>query len=308
MDKYLYTEKCTLLVSTSDDYESTWYPYFELLKIFWKNHPHKIVLNSETKGYYDAALNIESILGGRKTPWGERLYNCLEKIETEYIIFSLEDFFLLGYVNDAILEECVQWMEENSDIAVCRLKASNEKSLVVPYKNSSFRIAGNDTPYRLDTQVSIWRRSDLMSFIDREEDPWHFEEVGTKRIANSEKIFLWHYQEDERAINESPFPYSIFQAYGYGVAWGRWLWNNKKWFKKNNIFGVKYHYLGILPRWAVKLRFKYLYRAGKQPVKGFAKIIQKIYRKVDQIEKALIQIRLYGWREGLGRIKEKRRK
>lgn len=303
--KYEYSTKCSLLVSTSDGYECAWYPYFELVKIYWKNHPKNIYLNSETKIYKDENLNIHVICGGEEKTWSERIYDCLEQIHTEYIIFSLEDFFLIGPVDDEAIEQCVKWMDENKEIAECRLKPSNLECLQTTDLYGRFRIANSDTPFRLDTQVAIWRKKDLLSFLDKKEDPWHFETDGTKRIEGSKKTFLWLYEENEDNERKMIFPYHINQKYGFGIAWGRWLWNNKSLFESNKIINVDYKSLGILSPKAVNRRFRYLYRAGIGPAKGIEMWIQKIYKLVDRIEKGLILIKVYGIRKGTRKILRK---
>ena len=53
MSNLTYVNKCALVMSTSDGYQTAWYPYFELIKKYWKNHPKNIYLNTETKVYVD---------------------------------------------------------------------------------------------------------------------------------------------------------------------------------------------------------------------------------------------------------------
>ena len=124
-------------------------------------------------------------------------------------------------------------------------------------------------------------------------------------MINSEKIFLWCYSEKNEDEALSAYPYHIYQLNGHGIAWGRWLWNTKKWLKVNGIKGVNYHKLGVLPKWAVHLRWKYLYRVEKEPAKGFARLVQWIYRQIDRVEKALAQLRVNGFKEGIKKIKKK---
>lgn len=305
---YSYSEKCSLVVSTSDNYECAWKPYFELLKRFWPNHPLKIYLNSEKKVYKDEELDICVCHSEESYSWSERLYHCLEQVPTEYIIFSLEDFFLVDTVNDEHIEQCILWMEENSDIVECRLKPSNRKELIKCEQYEPFRIADNNTPYRLDTQMAIWRRKDLMKMLDFNEDPWHFEMDGTKRIKNSQKTFLWLYLENEDDESRMIIPYHMNPKLGYGIAWGRWLWNNKKLFNQCGITDVDFKTFGILPKWAVEMRFRFLYRAGLKPAQGFEKKVQYAYKFLDRIEKAFILLKLYGLKMGIQEIRNKKRK
>lgn len=307
MDEFDYKKKCALVVSTCDDYETSWYPYFELIKKYWENHPLNIYLNTETKKYTDEQLNVINVICENKNcTWSERLYNCLLQVEEEYIFFSLEDFFLLGSVKDDAIERCLKWMEEDMEIAVCRLMPSNLDKLIKTEKYNEFRVAGDDIPFRLDTQFALWRKKDLLSFIDLRENPWQFESEGTKRIIGTKKIFLWCYSSVAEDNSISAYPYHIDQHNGYGIAWGKWLWNDKKWFKLNKIKGVKYRKLGVLPKWAANLRFKYLYYNDKIYTSTFRKFIRWIYRRIIKIEKAFAQIRIKGIRKGLKSIKDKR--
>ena len=171
-------------------------------------------------------------------------------------------------------------MDTNRQIAECRLSAWQAVELGEYWdENSTFRIAGSNVPFRLDTQVALWRRTDLMSFIDQRESPWEFEGWGTERIKNSEKIFLWHYQEDQSDISKMPFPYLIEQTKGYGIAWGHWLWNNKAWFKECGIKGVKYWRLGIVSESCARHRFKYLYNPAMKGKRSIAKTYYDLCRQ-----------------------------
>ena len=287
----------TLVVSSCDKYEDAWYQYFSLIKKYWKNHPDRIALITETKSYSCDGLNISVFnTKNQSATWSERLYACLDSIDTEYIIFSLEDFFLLDNVNENVLEQCYEWMESNSNIAVCRLYSSEDKKLIKSDKYGEFRIADKTIGYRLDTQAALWRRKDLMSFIDLKENPWQFEEDGTKRIENSEKLFLWHYCETLDNVDNRVFPYQIFQKYGYGIAWGQWLWKNKEWFAKNDIQDVNYRRLGSLSRKAVFDRFNHLY---SPKMTRFDKIRAPFWRMGIRIKKVRQNILTLGLKRGI---------
>ena len=65
--------------------------------------------------------------------------------------------------------------------------------MVYDERYEPFRIATSDITYRLETQFALWRKKDLMSFIDVRENPWEFESIGSKRIIGTEKKFLWCY-------------------------------------------------------------------------------------------------------------------
>lgn len=287
---------CSLVVSSCDKYETAWYPYFELIKRYWPDRPDKIYLITETKTYSHEGLNIVCINPGKKSTWSERLYQCLSQINTKYIIFSLEDFFLLGEVKNHRLERCFEWMEKDANIAVCRLAVSDDQRLERTTQYEDFFIASGEIPYRLDTQFALWNREILISFLDLRENPWEFEGIGTQRIKESGKIFLWSYAENDYCLEDMIIPYRNSLEYGYNIHWGKWLWSNKKWFKQNGIDAVNYKKLGTLSERAVKRRRRYLYNPN--PV-GVRKAIKKTYQLVDYLERLAQNIRIYGWKQGM---------
>lgn len=289
-------DQCSLVVSSCDRYETAWYPYFELIMKYWKSHPKEIYLITETKTYQHEGLSIHCINPGIDTTWSQRLYQCLSEVQTNYVLFSLEDFFLLAPVKSGRIEECLHWMNHNPDIVECRLAVSNDPGLIPTKRYRDFYLAGKEVGYRLDTQFALWRKEALLSFLDLTESPWQFEENGSKRISDSKKIFLWKYAKDDFDLNNMIVPYRINQKYGFGIAWGNWLWNNQKWFEDNDIYKVDYKKLGVLSNTNVQRRFQYLYN---QELKPFGKVIRSGYKILVKLKKCLQNIRIYGWKSGI---------
>lgn len=289
-----YQNDISLVISTCDKYEDAWYPYFELIKKYWPEHPKNTYLISETKQYFCDGMNIISCNYGDGVTWSERLYRTLDSIPTKYIIFSLEDFFLQDYVKQDRIQQCYDWMEENSDIAVCRLCSSNHEKLVPTEKYSDFYLAKNDVGFRLETQFALWNRETLMSFIDRTENPWEFEEKGSERIKNTDKLFLWHYVADLNP-DKKIFNYSLAMT-GYGITWGHWLWNNKKLFEENGIHGVKYYRLGVLSERTYEKRMKHLYNTNQN---GLEKAVKPFWKMLVDLRKVRANILVFGFLKGL---------
>lgn len=109
---------CTMLVNSCDSYEDCWEAFFELLLIQWQDFNMKIVLNTETKNYSYKGLSIETMrLCRKEMPWGKRLIETLKRIDTKYILFALDDFYLERPVRVEELRKCYGYMEQNPKIA-----------------------------------------------------------------------------------------------------------------------------------------------------------------------------------------------
>lgn len=237
---------CTIVISSCDIYETAWYPFFELFKKYWPNCPYKIVLSTETKTFKHKDLNIRTINHrNQNATWSERLYDCLSKIDTKYVILMLEDYFLQKNVSQNEINKCYSWMEQDADIACFYFKSVMNSHIESFF--SDYYIADESLKFRLNTQAALWNRKIFMSFLDKTENPWDFEIQGSKRIFDTDKKLFCHKTSSIFSL-DGPFPYALGHQTGYGITKGKWLWNNKKLFRHNRI-SVNYKELGIDHRW-----------------------------------------------------------
>ena len=98
-------EDCTLLLNSYDGGEDLWEGFFTALYVQWKEFDLPVVLNTETKKFDFKSLNIRTINCPKKNvSWGKRLIDCLKKIDTEYVLFFLDDFWLDAPVDNEYFE------------------------------------------------------------------------------------------------------------------------------------------------------------------------------------------------------------
>ena len=220
---------CTVVVSSCDAYEDTWYPFFKILENQWPDCPYPIVLNTESKHFSYKDMDIKTFnfyKPGKKVPWGKRLIKTLKNIDSEYILFMLDDFYLLNAVDQKRIDECIKWMEEDKNIAVFsfwRTRQPNIKDGKYPH----FERRPQNGSYRLNCQAAVWRREKLISYIRPHENPWQWEILGSKRSERyPEKVYS--------AIEGEPYimEYSILE---YGLIRGKWTPGIVDLFKKYDI-------------------------------------------------------------------------
>jgi hypothetical protein len=245
---------CTLLVSSCDKYKDAWKPYFILLKKYWPEVVnYEIVLSTESEildDYND--LNINYFHYPEPATWSKRLKECLKSIDTKYIVFSLEDFFLQSRVDDQEIIRCIGYMENDPKIAVFYFMKVLDSYRESPYPN--YFEATADLKYRINAQVGVWNREILISILDEKENPWEFEIEGSKRLINSDLKFYCHKKADKCLNLNGPFPYIMGWQNGYGISQGKWMWNNKKLFRKNGI-KVNFSNLGVLKPYEYNIGF-----------------------------------------------------
>ena len=113
--------KYSILVNSCDGYSDTWPTFFYLLKKNWKGEVPTIYLNTESKqfNYPDLDIRVLNLLPGKSKniAWGERLIDCLQRIEDEYIINMLEDFYFESSIDVDIIDKCYDYLLVNNKIA-----------------------------------------------------------------------------------------------------------------------------------------------------------------------------------------------
>lgn len=151
----MVNERVTLLVSSCDKYSSTWEPFFKLLKIQWPECLCRIVLSTETKQFHMDSMNINTINAGPGLSWSTRLIRTLNQINTEYILFFLEDFFLLESVDNNNFNKAVKILDDNSNVCMIQFPSieKNYKRPEVIFQKCYKKVSLFE-PYR--AKVMVW--------------------------------------------------------------------------------------------------------------------------------------------------------
>lgn len=213
------SDKVTVLVNSCDAYADLWYPFFTLLKKYWQPKDLPILLNTETLEYSLDGLNIRCVHPtDPKVPYGERMLQALSKVETDYVIPLLDDFFLREPVDQNQIATIIQWMENDTDIVYFNCDCTPvyedwEKDIYPGYKRIPW---GND--YTLNMQAAIWRTEKLKSYWRPNVSPWEWEVYCNLRGAlnKHEKFYC-------ATTPDSGFCRYGFNPDGMGVFRGKWV-------------------------------------------------------------------------------------
>lgn len=232
----------TILVSSCDKYEDAWEPFFKLLNIQWPDCPYRIILNTEYKNFSCDYLSVETVQTGDQPTWTQRLKAALEKIDSEFILFSLEDFFLLSPVNTAYWDTAVNYMKKHANIGFMWFPANG----IFQPKKYKKRIEPNlfltkrSTCNRVNALIGLWRKEFLLQMLFRDGDAWYFEWSAIKLSRYSDfSVSFWDHK------NCPIFDYEVNPNSGYGIVRGKWLSKNQELFKKYNIT-VNFDSLGVI--------------------------------------------------------------
>ncbi len=223
--------KYSVLVSSCDAYKDLWDPFFYFLNNNWPELKDKeIVLNTEKEKYTYKNLKILTFsfdVSKEEYTWSKRLKLHLEKIEKEYVLLLLDDFFVESEVLDEKINFCVNEMEKDKNIVHFGFVPTLWEN-IDDNRYCDFELRKRNSPFRVNTQAGLWRRSEIIALIREHESPWDFEVFASIR-SRLRKGKYYVAKSGEKQV----FNYDWFN--GGAVHRGKWTESAVKLLNKHNI-------------------------------------------------------------------------
>jgi hypothetical protein len=215
----------TILVNSTDGFEDCWEPFFKLFAIYWPDCAYPIVLNTETKTYTHPGLNLRCSRVGASAPeakpsWSDCLIRCLDQIDSKYILYLQEDYFLNARVDVETIRSFVEIMarEGYAHIRLMALEAAEEQDHRPSPKYPLLWEISQRAHYRIGLQAGLWAKDRLRFYLKPGETGWQFERWGTLRAHKVKDTFFCqnidHFNRQGRYI----FPYTPT-----GIVRGQWF-------------------------------------------------------------------------------------
>lgn len=210
------TNKLSILISTCDGYHDVLKIFFAAFREYWTILDLKIHLSSQKTPYIEDGLIVTNHYSKDPTEsdeWGYRLIKALNSIETEFVIFLLDDYILEEIVKSEAILQIIDTMELDAKIA-CFYLTNVGFNPIFQSEDKTYQI-GLNHPYRINTAPAIWRRKLLISMIEATDNPWAWEVFAMYRAPAKLYKFL-------------SFPQSFPNIYKYafhkggGIYRGKW--------------------------------------------------------------------------------------
>lgn len=208
----------SMLFSSCDKYDDAWIPFFTQLKRFWPEFDMPVYMGTESKTFQFEGIDVRCPLAREPqyTQWSERLLKLLEHVDTEYVLFTLDDFWLTAPVDNTKFEKIFSYMKNDKRMGFVCLKkeiihgkssAKDIKAAVECEYPELWRCL-KDKSFRITTQFGIWKKSYLKKMLRAHESAWYFETRATWRSK-----FYWERIYD---VKESITIYPVGGFFGGG--------------------------------------------------------------------------------------------
>lgn len=224
----------TIVVCSCDKYDDLWYPYFEIFKNQWPDCKYPIILNTESKTYAHNGLNIRCLQLYKpeevaNISWSDRMIETLKYVDTEYVLVTLDDHFLISPVDSIKFEGALEIIKTHKRISALSFIAYVPADKQTKWIGNFGRWSMNDY-FRVNLDTAIWRKKALLRNLKAGENAWEFELNATERA-------LWDFTEYYRYKQgaEPILDVSFHLRRGYGCIRGKWCWRNPELFAQFNI-------------------------------------------------------------------------
>ena len=172
--------------------------------------------------------------------WTQRFRYVLNHIDSEYVLFFIEDYFVLKPVNTRVFEHAVKVMDENPNVGMISLASTQKTGIKTDdYEDNDFYSRKIDEKNLIWCRTNLYRKDYLLKLLRDHETIWNFESYASYRAMKLPYIIL-------QQNNSSPetFTFSVKVENGIGITRRKWLKGNVDLFKKYNI-GVDFGELGF---------------------------------------------------------------
>lgn len=164
----------TVLIGSCDKYVFLWKNFDILFRKYWQLTT-KNILVSETKIFDNN--NYITVTPGN-IPWGSRILEALKQVDTEYVFFILDDYYLTEQFTEEFINENINILKQfNARKILIDIIYSEPIYSLIHLKENLYKFHMHSL-YLNSVQPAIWETAYLKQVLSPTYSPWDFELIG----------------------------------------------------------------------------------------------------------------------------------
>ena len=170
-------EKLTLVISSCEAYSDLWNNHVTLLNENWPDRPIDtfIVTDKEHECIFS---DVAIYAAGESLALPQRLRDFASKITSEYILITLDDYYIDRPIETDKIIRAISIMDEYN-LDYFRFWPYPHERIRIQGVDKAFWIDLNGT-YKVNLYPAIWRTSFFLNTVKDELSPWDYEVTLTK--------------------------------------------------------------------------------------------------------------------------------
>lgn len=186
----------TVIIGSVDKYSMAW-PMFEHgFKKYWADCPWEVVAITNFKDFPIG----RTVKVGEDHSWSESVRKGLEQVNTPYILWMMEDYWLTGPVDTQALVDFASYLQQDKIDHIRLLPPAPGLDLGAPItpnmeckhpfaEDDRLWVFQDDGEYRASLAASLWKKDKFLEFLEDGKTPWDFEhDAGIKSRGNDRHL------------------------------------------------------------------------------------------------------------------------
>ena len=201
-------DNVSVMIFSCDAYSDIWKYFLRLYYKYW-DCPYETYITAETKQVV-GDVSIINTTGS----WTDRMREALERIPTEYVITMCEDCFIRKTVRQDVIDQCVEYLEANPNIACFNFEKDYfGQSVPSQYKGFGLKVEGHC--WQKSCQPTLWRKSILIELLQGSMSAWEWEESNA---PYNYQYYVWNGSPEDLV-----FEYGYHNNKWFGIRKGKWV-------------------------------------------------------------------------------------
>lgn len=232
----------SIVISTCDKFSDLWDAHIQLLNENWpdRNVDAFLVTDKPTNRTFK---NVTVVAAGEGTEITERLRSAMPLIKTEYILFTLDDYFLTKKISTKAIIDDIDIMCKHQ-IDYLRLFVMTMKSLknrkAEELEQEIFLLDNNAGDYIVSLYAGIWRKDFMKKTLTETLNAWQYE-VALTSMAR---------QMNARCADSRRGEFPILDV----IRKGKVLTKAQKYFDENPIYQGNRENMKVKDEWMIEFR------------------------------------------------------
>ncbi len=174
--------KVTIVVGSVDKYSQAWPAFKHGFKKYWPDCPWEVVAITNFKDFPVG----RTIKIGEDKSWADSVRKGMEQIDSDVILWMMEDYWLTGPVNTEYMLKYAKLLLEDKIDHIRLLPPAPGLDVGAPITpdleckhpycaGSDLWVFQDDAEYRASLACSLWRKDVFLKFLKEGTTPWEFE-------------------------------------------------------------------------------------------------------------------------------------
>jgi len=189
-----------IYISTANQYIHLVQPFSYLFNKFWSSDIKVIILGYDYPKF-KLLNNFEFISMGKQEggvkSWSTDLKKFFSSINDEYFIYTVEDHFIVDYVNMKVLNHLLLYTKKDMVGRIGLTTDNKNRSFDIIERLDDYDIIENwqNTEYRLSLLWCIWNKNYFLKYLEDNYSPHDYEIIGSQRALNDGWKIISSYRE-----------------------------------------------------------------------------------------------------------------